>query len=94
MPTIVSGSFEWDSAKADANLRKHGVSFDEAATTLAHPQAAVFDDGSGKGRLKAIGTSHRGRVLTVIFEERGERDRIISARRSTPADRRGCITGT
>ena len=87
MPTIVEGSFEWDSAKAVANLARHGVSFAEAATVFADPFAVYLDDGSGEGRVVVIGTSLRQRVLYVVHVERGERDRIISARTATPAER-------
>jgi uncharacterized DUF497 family protein len=92
-PTIIDGSFEWDAAKDRANERKHGVSFAEAATSLAHPQVAVFDDGGRAGRLKAVGVSRRGRVLTVVFEEAGERERILSAWKATPEERRSFVTG-
>jgi uncharacterized DUF497 family protein len=93
-PTIVSqsGDYEWDAVKADGNRKKHGISFEEAATTLAHPGAAVFDDGRGEGRLVAVGLSYRERLLTVVHEPRGARDRIISAWRSTPQERRLYMT--
>ena len=87
MPTVIEGSFEWDSDKAAANLAKHGVSFPEAATVFADPLAVYLDDGSGQGRMVVIGTSLRQRVLYVVHVERGERDRIISARSATTAER-------
>jgi uncharacterized DUF497 family protein len=87
MPTVVEGSFEWDSEKAAANLIKHGVSFPEAATVFADPLAVYLDDGSGEGRMVVIGTSLRQRVLYVVHVERGERDRIVSARPATAAER-------
>jgi uncharacterized protein len=87
MPTVIEGSFEWDSDKAAANLAKHGVSFPEAATVFADPLAVYLDDGSGQGRMVVIGTSLRERVLYVVHVERGERDRIISARAATTAER-------
>ena len=87
MATVVEGDFEWDSDKAASNLTKHGVSFSEAATVFADPFAVYLDDGSGKGRMVVIGTSLRERVLFVVHVERGERDRIISARRATPGER-------
>jgi uncharacterized DUF497 family protein len=87
MPTVVEGSFEWDSDKAAANLAKHGVSFPEAATVFADPLAVYLDDGSGVGRMVVIGTSLRQHVLYVVHVERGERDRIISARSATAAER-------
>ena len=51
MSTVVEGDFEWDSAKAARNLTKHGVSFPEAATVFADPQALYIDDGSGTERV-------------------------------------------
>jgi hypothetical protein len=85
--TVVEGDFEWDSGKAALNLVKHGVSFSEAATVFADPFAVFLDDGSGSGRMVVIGASLRERVLFVVHVERGERDRIISARRATPRER-------
>ena len=86
MPTVVEGDFEWDSVKAAANLVKHGVSFAEAATVFADPFAVYLDDGSGIGRMVVVGMSLRERALYVVHIERGERDRIISARIATSAE--------
>lgn len=85
--TIIEGDFEWDDEKAAANLDKHGVSFPEAATVLADPMAIYLDDGSGTDRVVVIGTSIRERLLFVVHVERGERDRIISARPATSSER-------
>jgi len=87
MATIVEGDFEWDSAQAASNLVKHGVSFPEAATVFADPLAVYLDDGSGLGNMVVIGTSLQERVLYVVHVERGERDRIISARQATAGER-------
>jgi hypothetical protein len=89
-PTLISadGSYEWDAVKDAANRQKHGVSFAEGVRALVFPGVQVFDDGSGEGRFRGIGYSSPERLLTVVFEPRGERDRIISARRSTRAERR------
>jgi uncharacterized DUF497 family protein len=87
MATVIEGDFEWDSTKAASNLVKHGISFAEATTVFADPLAVYLDDGSGIGRMVVIGTSLRERVLFVVHVERGERDRIISARRATPGER-------
>ncbi len=87
MPTVVEGDFEWDSTKAESNLAKHGVSFPEAATVFADPMAIYLDDGSGAGNMVVIGTSLRERLLYVVHVERGERDRIISARPATASER-------
>ena len=87
MPTVVEGDFEWDSTKAESNLAKHGVSFPEAATVFADPMAVYLDDGSGTGNMVVIGSSLRDRLLYVVHVERGDRDRIISARPATPNER-------
>ena len=93
MPTVVEGDFEWDSAKATSNLAKHGVSFAEAATVFADPFAVYLDDGLGIGRMVVIGTSLRERILYVVHVERGERDRLVSARPATAAERDVYETG-
>jgi uncharacterized DUF497 family protein len=87
MATIIDGDFEWEEAKAAANLAKHGISFPEAATVFADPLAVYLDDGAELGRMVVIGTSIRERILCVVHIERGDRDRIISARRATPGER-------
>jgi len=93
MPTVVEGDFEWDSAKAASNLTKHRVSFPEAATVFADPYAVYLDDGSGVGQMVVIGTSLRERLLYVVHVERGERDRLISARPATAGERDVYETG-
>lgn len=80
MATVVEG-------EAASNLVKHGVGFSEATTVFADPFAVYLDDGSGTDRMVVIGTSLRERVLYVVHVARGERDRIISARPATPAER-------
>jgi uncharacterized DUF497 family protein len=89
-PTVISadGSYEWDAVKDAANIRKHEVGFAEAAQALEYPYRKTFDDGSRAGRLRGIGYATVDRLLTVVFEAGGERDRIISAWRSTRAERR------
>jgi len=76
--------FEWDSRKASINIRKHGVSFDEASTVFDDPLAAIFDDethSTTEARELIIGHSVTGRLLLVAFTERaGEMLRLISAR--------------
>lgn len=93
MPTVVDGDFEWDTAKAAANLTKHGVSFPEAATVFADPLAVYLDDGAELSRMVVIGMSIRDRILCVVHVERGDRDRIISARRASPGEREVYETG-
>lgn len=82
--------FTWDPAKALANARKHGVSFDEAATVFGDPLARVHDDpdhSAEEQREIIIGHSTFGRLLLVSFTERGEFVRIISARRPDAEER-------
>jgi hypothetical protein len=82
--------YEWHAAKAKANLQKHGVSFDEAATVFLDPPALTFPDPYHSGeeeREITIGRSAGDRVVFVSHCQRGNRLRIISARRAT---RREC----
>jgi uncharacterized DUF497 family protein len=87
--TVVRGDYEWDADKAASNLEKHGVSFEEGATALQDPHAAYLDastTGDDEERSACIGFSAAARALYVVHVERGERDRIISARRATAAE--------
>jgi uncharacterized DUF497 family protein len=83
--------FEWDSRKAATNIRKHGVSFDEASTVFDDPLAAIFNDethSAAEVRELIIGHSLAGRLLLVGFTERpGEMLRLISARVVTKKER-------
>jgi uncharacterized DUF497 family protein len=81
--TVVSGDFEWDDNKADANERKHGVSFVEAATVFEDIDLLVNGDPADPARFIAVGFSRTAHVLVVVHVARGERLRIISARRAT-----------
>jgi len=77
---------EWDADKAVANFKKHGVRFEEAATSLLDPQALAQEDASSEGEARwlLIGMSASARLLTVAYTLRDE-DRIpvISARKAT-----------
>ncbi len=81
--------FEWDRAKAATNLRKHRVSFREAATVLQDPLSATFPDSASEEeeRFVTIGVSVMGRLLVVAHTERGNAIRVISARRATRRER-------
>ena len=77
--------FDWDDAKAAANFRKHGVTFEQAAYAFRDPFAVEWIDKSavyGEERVILLGMSG-GQILSVVYTERGERLRIISARRAT-----------
>jgi hypothetical protein len=83
--------FEWDPAKAAVNLRKHRVSFNEAATVFGDFVSATASDpdhSTNENRFITVGRTNRGRLLMVAHAQRGERIRIISARRLTPGERR------
>lgn len=82
--------FEADPAKAALNLRKHKVSFEEAASVFGDPMAYTFPDPDhsvGEHRWIAFGMSQTGRVLTVAYSERRGKLRLISARVSTRHER-------
>ena len=83
--------FTWDPAKAAANLRKHGVSFEDASTVFRNPLAKVLPDpthSQQEQRSLIVGHSAGGRLLLVVFTETGERIRIISARDASARERR------
>jgi len=84
--------FEWDTEKAELNLKKHGVSFEEASTVFGDALARIFDyeeHSIEERRDGIVGHSIENRLLIVSFTER-ENDtiRIISARETTPKERR------
>ena len=82
--------FEWDGDKAAANLRKHGVSFDEAVTAFGDPLSILQPDpdhSADEARYLVMGRSNQGRLLVVAFVERSPRTRIISARLATKRER-------
>ena len=83
--------FEWDPKKADANLRKHGVSFDEAVSVFLDPLAASGPDPDhsiGEDRFVTFGQSRLGRLIAVHHTYRPGNIRIFSARRTTRGERK------
>ena len=88
--------FEWDTNKAQSNLRKHKVAFEEAQTVFADPFLVTFPDefhSESEDRFISIGMSTRDRVLLVVHTERHEVDeriliRIISCRKATSSERK------
>jgi uncharacterized protein len=82
--------FEWDKSKATANLKKHGVSFEEAKSVFDNLLAVIFDDEAhpvGEKREIIIGHSRNNRLLLISFTERPKAIRIISARLATRRER-------
>ena len=84
-------TFEWDQKKAASNLRKHGVSFEEAATAFGDPLSLTIPDPDhslNEDRYVLIGESQMERLLVVAHTERSDTIRIISARLATRGERK------
>jgi len=82
---------EWDPGKARQNLRKHGVSFEEAAGVLGDTLSSTTPDplhSVEEQRFVTIGASHTGRLVVVVHTDRGDNIRIISARLATSQERK------
>jgi len=82
--------FEWDDGKAKRNLKNHKAGFDEAATIFNDLFVATKYDAVhsiDEERYISIGMSAKGRVLVVVYTERGKNRRIISCRKATPVER-------
>ena len=89
--------FEWDYNKAEENAKKHGVTFEEAVTVFSDALSFTTEDVShsvDEERYLTIGMSGHQRVLSVIYTERGNRIRIISARLPTAYERKAYEEGT
>ena len=89
-------NFEWDEAKAAANLEKHDVSFEEATSVFADPLYVDFfdpDHSETEQRYIIIGMSEAGRLLMASYAERDDAVRIISARELTAAERKAYEEG-
>ncbi len=83
--------FEWNLNKAALNVEKHNVSFEEAATVFNDPLSVTFPDPDhsiGENRYIIIGVSRSGQLLVVAHTDRGEKIRVISARKATRHERR------
>jgi uncharacterized protein len=81
--------FEWDAKKAAQNLAKHGVDFADASLVLQDEFALTRPDLSStdEDRFVTLGCDPEGRLLVVVFTWRGERIRLISARKATSKER-------
>ena len=86
---------EWDPNKAAINLQKHGVHFSDAEAVLLDPNALSFEDTEAQGeqRFVVIGMDHLWRLLVVVYTDRGNRVRLISARSATRSERRKYESG-
>ena len=83
--------FRPDPAKAASNLKKHGVSFADAEGVLEDPLAVTVEDPDAEGeqRFVTVGLGNAGELLVVVWTERDDECRPISARRSTRKERKG-----
>ena len=82
--------YEWEAQKASANRRKHGITFEDAATVFLDPLALTFGDPDhsfDEEREITIGHATGNRVVFVSHSQRGRSVRIISARRATRIER-------
>ena len=82
--------FRPDPAKAASNLRKHGVSFADAEGVFQDPLAVTVEDPDAEGeqRFISIGLGSAGELLVVVWTERDDQCRVISARRATRKERK------
>lgn len=91
MASEINLDFEWDEAKANAKLKKHKISFEEAKTVFADPFSITLDDPKHsieEQRFVDIGAAVSGKVLVVTYTQRGKKIRLISCRKSTGAERK------
>ena len=87
----MTARFEWDPKKAKSNLRRHGVSFEEAIDVFANSLARIFDDEDQPAEEKReiiVGHSTQDRLLVISFTESSDALRIISARKATNHERK------
>jgi uncharacterized DUF497 family protein len=84
---LSAAGFEWDEVKSDANLVKHGITFDDASQIFYGPIVAKSSSRNNEERWIAIGKV-QDQILTVIFTRRNDLIRIISARRPRPDEKR------
>lgn len=83
--------FEWDTEKAAKNYKTHGITFDEACTAFKDILSLTIYDpwhSEEENRFVLIGNSYKNRLLVVVHTERGDRIRIISARKATRNERK------
>jgi uncharacterized DUF497 family protein len=88
--------FEWDEEKAQSNWSRHKVSFAEGATIFHDLFVATMPDpdhSEDEERYISIGRSVKGRLLVIVHTERGDKTRLISCRKATPAERRSYEEG-
>ena len=88
--------FDRDHQKAEENVRKHGVSFEEASTAFGDPLSVTIGDpdhSEHEDRFVLIGMTYRGRLVVVVHTDREGATRLISARLAEPRERRSYEQG-
>jgi uncharacterized protein len=93
----MDAEFEWDIEKAESNLQKHGVSFEEAATVFFDQLSLTIPDplhSDEENRFVSIGLSNQQRHLVVVHSEGDDRIRIISARLAASSERKKYESGS
>lgn len=88
--TLHDITFEWDSQKADENLRKHNVSFEIACEAFFDPFVLWLDEEVVEGEVREtiIGMTVNWRLLYIVYVMRDDTIRLISARKVTKAERK------
>ena len=89
-------TFEWDETKARQNLRKHNISFEEAATVFGDPMSVTVPDprhSDKEDRYVVIGCSANQQTLVVVYTMRGRNIRVISCRKATRSERKAYEKG-
>ncbi len=84
-------TFEWDEDKSKLNVRKHGLTFEEAKTVFNDPFAITIGDpdhSNDEARYIDIGLSSKGRLLVVWYTDRNENIRLIGCRKATQSERK------
>lgn len=92
----MSLEFEWDDRKATSNNTKHGVTFEDASTIFVDPNSLTIPDPAhsvAEDRFVTIGLAATMRLLVVVHTDRGDRLRLISARRASRKERENYATG-
>lgn len=93
----MNAEFEWDIEKAESNLQKHEISFEEAATVFFDPLSLTIPDplhSDEEDRFVTTGLSNRQRQLVVVHSEGDDKIRIISARLATAGERKKYESGS
>lgn len=80
----------WDPAKAKSNFQKHKVRFSDVEIVLSDPMALTVEDHDieGEKRFVTVGSDSIGRIILVVYAYRDDEIRLISARKTTPSERK------